>query len=84
MGAERSVVSPRIMPHAHGEAGPMLNVRSFFAFSIWYALVDWGLSYRSLCPLRLSSPCVDDGVIRYDGLGNVIETHEHAGDFREF
>jgi hypothetical protein len=26
-----------------------------------------------------------DAVIRvYDAAGNVIETHEHAGDFREF
>jgi hypothetical protein len=26
-----------------------------------------------------------DAVIRvYDDAGNVIETHEHAGDFREF
>jgi hypothetical protein len=40
---------------------------------------------RSLCPLRLSSPCVDDAVIRvYDAAGNVIETHEHAGDFKEW
>jgi hypothetical protein len=27
----------------------------------------------------------DDAVIRvYDAAGNVIETHEHVGDFREF
>jgi hypothetical protein len=27
----------------------------------------------------------DDAVIRfYDEAGNVIETHEHAGDFKEF
>ena len=39
---------------------------------------------RSLCPLRLSSPCVDDAVIRvYDAAGNVIETHEHKGEFKE-
>jgi hypothetical protein len=39
---------------------------------------------RSLCALRLSSPCVDDAVIRiYDEAGNVIETQEHAGDFKE-
>ncbi len=26
-----------------------------------------------------------DGVIRvYDSIGNVIETHEHAGDFKEW
>jgi hypothetical protein len=30
------------------------------------------------------SPCVDDAVIRvYEATGNVIETHEHAGDFKE-
>src|SRR5678816_3160180 len=40
------------------------------------------IDQRSLCPSRLSSPCVDDAVIRvYDEAGNVIETHEHAGDF---
>jgi hypothetical protein len=40
---------------------------------------------RSLCPLRLSSACVDDAVIHvYDKAGNVIETQEHAGVFKEW
>jgi hypothetical protein len=29
-------------------------------------------------------PCVDDAVIRvYDESGNVLETHEHNGEFKE-
>jgi len=43
------------------------------------------IDQRSLCPLRLSTPCVADAVIRvYDKTGNVIETHEHAGEFKEW
>jgi hypothetical protein len=31
------------------------------------------------------SPALTDAVIRvYDSAGNVIETHEHAGDFKEW
>ncbi len=32
-----------------------------------------------------SSVCLHDAVIRvYDEAGNVIETHEHMGDFKEW
>ena len=35
--------------------------------------------------MKVTSPCKsDDAVIRvYDAAGNVIETHEHKGDFKE-
>jgi hypothetical protein len=46
-------------------------------------LTDWhprGLTNRSSQPLARSH----DAVIRvYDEAGNVIKTHEHAGDFKE-
>jgi len=33
---------------------------------------------------RIKAPRSHDAVIRvYDDAGNVIETHEHAGDFKE-
>jgi len=36
---------------------------------------------HTMHPNRL---CSDDAVIRvYDDAGNVIETHEHAGEFKE-
>jgi len=34
--------------------------------------------------LSFCSPLSNDKVIRvYDDAGNVVETHEHAGDFKE-
>jgi hypothetical protein len=43
---------------------------------------EWG---SDLCPrATLSTRRSHDAVIRvYDEAGNVIETHQHAGDFRE-
>src|SRR5882724_4766035 len=55
----------------------------------WVLMVSWRLTgsivIRSLCPLCLSSGCVDDAVIGiYNAAGAVIETHEYASDFKEW
>jgi hypothetical protein len=40
---------------------------------------DWRANTRNFTAVH------NNAVIRvYDDAGNVIETHEHAGDFREF
>jgi len=45
---------------------------------LWYGEVSDAIEYAKF---RSRS---HDAVIRvYDGAGNVIETHEHAGDFKE-
>ena len=45
---------------------------------LWYATPDNAIGYA------MHSTRSHDAVIRvYDAAGNVIETHEHAGDFKE-
>jgi hypothetical protein len=45
---------------------------------LWYDTPDNAIGYAMHCSRA------HDAVIRvYDAAGNVIETHEHAGDFRE-
>jgi hypothetical protein len=45
---------------------------------LWYDTSDHAIGYA----MHSSRSC--DAVIRvYDAAGNVIETHEHKGDFRE-
>ena len=47
--------------------------------SLWYIKPDDGIDYAKV---RSRS---HDAVIRvYDEVGNVIETHEHKGDFKEW
>jgi hypothetical protein len=39
---------------------------------------------KILAAMRVCNPDRHDAVIRvYDAAGNVIETHEHKGDFKE-
>jgi hypothetical protein len=46
---------------------------------LWYTKPDDAVSYAKFFSRS------HDAVIRvYDDAGNVIETHEHAGDFREW
>jgi hypothetical protein len=46
---------------------------------LWYVEVSDAIDYAKFCSRS------HDAMIRvYDGAGNVIETHEHAGEFREF
>ena len=48
----------------------------------------WFTSGRFYIPINVSAEtdsCSHDAVIRvYDAAGNVIETHEHTGDFKEW
>ena len=49
---------------------------------LWYGEPDAIANAIGYAKFRSRS---HDAVIRvYDATGNVIETHEHAGDFREF
>jgi len=46
---------------------------------LWYTKPDDAVSYAKFFSRS------DDAVIRvYDVVGNVIETHEHKGDFKEW
>ena len=46
---------------------------------LWYDTPDNAIGYA------MHSSCSHDAVIRvYDDAGNVIETHEHKAEFREF
>jgi hypothetical protein len=46
---------------------------------LWYTEVSHAIGYAKFYSRS------HDGVIRvYDAAGNVIETHEHAGEFREW
>jgi len=45
---------------------------------LWYTKPDHAIGHTKF------RSCSHDAVIRvYDETGNVIETHEHAGDFKE-
>jgi hypothetical protein len=47
--------------------------------ALWYTKLDYALEYAKF---RNRS---HNAVVRvFDEAGNVIETHEHAGEFREF
>jgi len=44
----------------------------------------WASALRADARLKVYGPC-DDAVIRvYDDAGKVIETHQHAGGFKEW
>jgi hypothetical protein len=46
---------------------------------LWYETPDNAIGYAQFFSRS------HDAVIRvYDAVGNVIETHEHAGDFKEY
>jgi hypothetical protein len=46
---------------------------------LWYDRTDDAIDYAKFSSRR------NDAVIRvYDEAGNVIETHEHKGDFKEW
>jgi hypothetical protein len=71
----------------HGyEIRPRKDKRGFNLISdalpfgrLWYVEVSDAIDYAKFCSRS------HDAMIRvYDGAGNVIETHEHAGEFREF
>jgi hypothetical protein len=67
------------------EARPRKDQRGFDLISdalpfgrLWYAKGDHAIGYAQFYSRS------HHAVIRvYDGIGNVIETHEHAGDFKE-
>jgi hypothetical protein len=72
------------MPRAKtvGEARPAITATNIaaivFPFATRYSKTAKSVKKENAC-------CSHDAVIRvYDEAGNVIETHQHAGDFKEW
>jgi hypothetical protein len=62
------------------KAGRVVVLRSQIFYGIQRSEV-----FKNFKKLSENSPRLHDAVIRiYDAGGNVIETHKHTGDFRQF
>jgi hypothetical protein len=57
---------------------------NFQRAAVWQALLPRAKRNQQRGRLRKVSQPYDAVIRVYDEAGNVIETHEHAGEFREF